>query len=789
MINLHHYSRVPGLKELDPQFQGTGAKGAENKHGVPDVKVTYFYREGTPPEDLVTQGAKSKYTVQVPHEGHLYDIGKDPQKIIHGLREASKDRQVNPGSVTRDEMLGAVKQAGFHGFHNSNSPLSNAVGMFHPTKPSSEEDLTGMHMKKALVDTGKTPDQKAAQRAERNVRSATWKPSTPMSERKDRRGDTRAVEQGHSAGDRKMHVGSDDPVVGGVHRTKGDFTKPKAKAINQTVRQEAKGIKPSLTKATGGSKHTQRSEHKNLKGVHTSGGYTGLEEKGQSQAGRNIERAKEPQQNKYMNEMYHGRGKELHREKLEELRSMPKPKLTKDESDDMPGQALDKSKNVREQKKKVFGTQSSPTKPAMREKHMTHIRDFVKRRYGIDMQESGGKIDEKTGQRRDANPEVGVDKPDWRSGSLESQSNPDAMVHELGHLETLPEGTDLPEGQRMMDRQYADVQKEHGYMKQKRSQGEVQPMAMENPIRRRAGLPAARQSVPVKPGDAPRTAVDTGDVIGTRVQQGKKQVDLIRQSRNMTPENQDRQRQIDEGVLTWTEGGWAPGKTPDAKVNARQMMQEQGADPMAANKIVTGSPEQQEVPKKMAAAEGPEDQEQNEDLDQDGIPDQQDPNPLQPDQDDEQSMDDQDSDGLPDQDEDQDAEMPMDDESEEMPMDDQDPNAPPMDDQDGQPPMDDQQAMPHIDDETLRQLVMERFGVQIPDAPPVDHDRIMRLAEGFAHGSARKVLAHCEAPDEAALPDLEKEPNEEEFIEKAGEFGSVKVIADPVTPVGSVTVK
>lgn len=74
---------------------------------------------------------------------------------------------------------------------------------------------------------------------------------------------------------------------------------------------------------------TKQFTHKDIKGVHTSGGFSGLEEKGQSQAGRSYERSKEPQPNKYLNQLYSGRAKTMHEEKLKELKEMPKPKLPK----------------------------------------------------------------------------------------------------------------------------------------------------------------------------------------------------------------------------------------------------------------------------------------------------------------------------------------------------------------------------------------------------------------------------------------------------------------------------
>jgi hypothetical protein len=239
------------------------------------------------------------------------------------------------------------------------------------------------------------------------------------------------------------------------------------------------------------------------------------------------------------------------------------------------------SKNVREQRKKVFGTKSQPgANTAMREKHINHIKQFVSKFLNLGLKPSGGKIDAKTGERRDAEALVGEDKPDWRSGSFEAQWNPEAIVHEIAHLMLLPEGVGLEEGQSLMDRQYAEVQKQHGYMKQKRSEGEIQPMAAEQLIRRFIGLPPSQVSVPVKSkDDPPRTAVENPDqVIGTRVKQGKdkegqdKYVDLIRQARNLHPEHKERLEKVFSGYLRFDpDKGWSKQqRSLDAAITNRQ---------------------------------------------------------------------------------------------------------------------------------------------------------------------------------------------------------------------------
>lgn len=281
--------------------------------------------------------------------------------------------------------------------------------------------------------------------------------------------------------------------------------------------------------------------------------------------------------------------RQMHSRKLKELKDMPKPNLPKSEVDVVKSEFMivrklgqsdinKASKNVREQRKKVFGTNSQPAaKSAMRDKHINHIKKFVDKFLGLDLQPSGGKVNDKTGERRKADNEIGVDKPDWRSGKFEAQWNPEAIVHEIAHLMLMPEGVSLEDGQRLMDKQYSDVQKEYGYMQQKRSQGEVQPMAAEQLIRRFLGMPASQVSVPVKDKNAPqRTAVeDPNKVIATRVKvPGKKEkyVDLIRQARNLSPENKARLHAIFSGQMKFhPDKGWSKSaRTLDAAITNRQ---------------------------------------------------------------------------------------------------------------------------------------------------------------------------------------------------------------------------
>ena len=241
-----------------------------------------------------------------------------------------------------------------------------------------------------------------------------------------------------------------------------------------------------------------------------------------------------------------------------------------------------KSKNVRAQKKKLFGSNSMPS-GKRKGQHMDVIDAFSRKFFNLALNPSGGKIDKKTGERR-VNKGPGVDKPDWRSGQLETQWNPDAAVHELAHLLLIPKGYGLEDAQALMDKQFSDTQKKYGYAKQFRSEYEVQPRGVEQIIRRMMGLPASTNSVTVKEDTPPRTALEDEDrVVGKRIQTRKfqdgspKYEDLLRQTRNLTPEvRKVLYRRLSGMEVFDHKRGWVDTETPDAKVNERAMDQELG---------------------------------------------------------------------------------------------------------------------------------------------------------------------------------------------------------------------
>lgn len=136
---LIHYSPTSNLATIDPFHHGVRKIGAEAKQGKPEHPQSFFYLEDTVPEDIVVGGTKSKYVSRLAHH-KLYDVGTDPENIRSHLRNQAANRQVNPGTYTRDELDAEIKRRGYHGIYNSslNDTMRNVVAMYHPMKVEKE---------------------------------------------------------------------------------------------------------------------------------------------------------------------------------------------------------------------------------------------------------------------------------------------------------------------------------------------------------------------------------------------------------------------------------------------------------------------------------------------------------------------------------------------------------------------------------------------------------------------------------------------------------------------------
>lgn len=332
-----------------------------------------------------------------------------------------------------------------------------------------------------------------------------------------------------------------------------------------------------------------------------------------------------------------------------------------DELDD----SVEKSKNVREQRAKIFGTDANaPRVSEKRLKMMRILRDYAKKQYGLSMVTAEGKRDESGQLKEEADythvpydvfseeglkqeaalrdkikqeihakmqtpegrrltdikahlaeikekhgerpasakvaeqkrlllaekkslaeklqlPKRTDPKPDWKSGNLETQPSPDAAVHEIAHLNLAPEGMTPAQFQTEMDVRWGESQKKYGHMQQKKTQGEIQPMSIENPIRRELGLPANQATKPVK-----RQEYALDDPSQPRFVEGKnpegETAFYDRQSRLQSPETKERMQQIREGSLKFNpEKGWEKASDTNALVNLRARGLKEEADTRA----------------------------------------------------------------------------------------------------------------------------------------------------------------------------------------------------------------
>lgn len=138
-VNLVHYSQHPNLKEVDPKFKGTGADSRTKSRDTWHPH-SFFYREGTKPEEDIANHTAHKYKATVDAK-KLYDLGTDVHKL---------DTTPN-----MDDTHEKIKAKGYHGFHNSASALPHVVAMYHPTKVEKDTDVKksegfGLSLKKMI---------------------------------------------------------------------------------------------------------------------------------------------------------------------------------------------------------------------------------------------------------------------------------------------------------------------------------------------------------------------------------------------------------------------------------------------------------------------------------------------------------------------------------------------------------------------------------------------------------------------------------------------------------------
>ena len=136
---LWHFSKEGGIELLDPKQQGSGTPGKDLVRQ--DSPVTWFYRENTPTEPLVTKDAVAKYLYTLKTDEKLYDVHTDPQhfwaKAI-ALRNEDKlaGKESDPTALSYFFQL--IKDHKYFGYFGSRGPLPNAAGLFYPIRTEKE---------------------------------------------------------------------------------------------------------------------------------------------------------------------------------------------------------------------------------------------------------------------------------------------------------------------------------------------------------------------------------------------------------------------------------------------------------------------------------------------------------------------------------------------------------------------------------------------------------------------------------------------------------------------------
>lgn len=187
-------------------------------------------------------------------------------------------------------------------------------------------------------------------------------------------------------------------------------------------------------------------------------------------------------------------------------------------------------------------------------------------------------------------------KPDWENPdqTMDTQPNPDAGIHEMAHARQLKIGHSLGQHQDEMDRLQGQLQSKYGFLQNKRTAAEVQPMSMENSIRRELGMPAnrseademtsaewAKHNAERKSKGLPEIEFNKKGVPLThdtkepmyhfaRDKKGKHAA-YMRSSHIMNPENRQRTQDIREGVVKYNpkKQQMEEANSPDALVNLR----------------------------------------------------------------------------------------------------------------------------------------------------------------------------------------------------------------------------
>lgn len=135
-LKLTHFSPQENLKELDPEFHGTGLLGAERKRAANYPKLypkrSYF---GLPGYEKEQGLGNNRYSASVPKDS-VYDFQADPDNLYPSSAEIEKAGYAPMDSGAKTTLYEKrIKDAGYKGYLNK---AAKAVAMFDRTPVKSE---------------------------------------------------------------------------------------------------------------------------------------------------------------------------------------------------------------------------------------------------------------------------------------------------------------------------------------------------------------------------------------------------------------------------------------------------------------------------------------------------------------------------------------------------------------------------------------------------------------------------------------------------------------------------
>lgn len=158
-LDFEHYSRVKGIKELDPKKQGTSYVKGQERQRPNRVPRSYVYVAHTTPESEVVGGGAERYVGVIPPGTKMYDFSEDGLGLLTPQWHDTPKGQIYE-VPDLDEVEKHLYDNGYHGYTGYNPDIPNAMVLFYPTKVQWSGEWSPPDSKRTPGEKQKEPPQK-----------------------------------------------------------------------------------------------------------------------------------------------------------------------------------------------------------------------------------------------------------------------------------------------------------------------------------------------------------------------------------------------------------------------------------------------------------------------------------------------------------------------------------------------------------------------------------------------------------------------------------------------------